>query len=83
MLHPTRDDRFWEAVTDAVRGKVAPLIGTSGAGRAGMIAYLRDLEGIARRECDSREVVQVIASGRRLLGDTSEVGPADGPFART
>ncbi|KQP82829.1 MULTISPECIES: hypothetical protein [unclassified Methylobacterium] len=44
--------------------------------REGVIEYLRDLEAVALREGSSREALQVIASGRRLLGDRSEV-PAD------
>jgi len=50
--------------------------------RGPIITYLRDLEGIARRECDSRQAFQIIASGCHLLGDMSTVGPADGPFSR-
>ena len=42
-----------------------------------------DLEALARRECDSREAIQIIASGRRVLGDQENVEPTEGPFSRT
>jgi hypothetical protein len=48
-----------------------------GKARAGVIEYLRDLEAVALREGSSREALQVIASGRRLLGDRSEAAPAE------
>jgi hypothetical protein len=74
---------FWEAVAGTVTAKVEPVIGRGEKQRGPVIDYLRDLEALARRQCSSRETVQIIASGRRLLGDRSEIGPPDGPFART
>ena len=74
---------FWDTVAVRVAEKVTPALRQGPSAREPIIAYLRDLEGIARSECDSRQTIQVIASGRRLLGDRSDVEPIDGPFART
>jgi hypothetical protein len=73
---------FWDGVTALVTTKVEPVIGTSPRTRDPIIAYLRDLEVVARQKCSSRETVQVIASGRRLLGDRSAVALDEGPFAQ-
>lgn len=83
MRNATKPMEFWEALTGHVTSKVEGVIGASPRVREPVIAYLRELEVVARHECPSREAVQVIASGRRLLGDLSEVGPNDGPFSRT
>ena len=74
---------FWDTVGGTVTAKVELVIGRGEKQRSPVIDYLRDLEAVARRQCSSRETVQIIASGRRLLGDRSEIGPSDGPFART
>lgn len=74
---------FWDTVAGTVTAKVEPVIGRGQKQRGPVIDYLRDLEALARRQCSSRDTVQIIASGRRLLGDPSEIGPPDGPFART
>lgn len=73
---------FWDTVADQVGTHVVAAMKQGQRGREPLIAYLRDLEGIARRECDSRQTIQIIASGRHLLGDRSSIGPADGPFSR-
>ncbi|WP_457104118.1 hypothetical protein [Methylobacterium sp. P5_C11] len=75
-----RPAEFWESVAGLVTAKVEPVIGRGDRERRPVIDYLRDLEALARRECGSRETVQIIASGRRLLGDRSEIGPSDGPL---
>lgn len=74
---------FWNTVAEHVTAKVRPVLGQRRRDQEPVIAYLRDLEMLARTECVSREVIQVIASGRRVLGDPDDVGPADGPFSRT
>ncbi len=74
---------FWETVAGTVTAKVEPVIGRGEKQRGPVIDDLRDLEALARRQCDNRDTVQIIASGRRLLGGRSEIGPSDGPFART
>ena len=78
----TQPPEFWDTVAEHVTAKVKPLLGRKRHRREPVIAYLRDLESLARRECDSRAVIQVIASGRRVLGDRGEVGPKVGPFSR-
>lgn len=42
--------------------------------REPLITYLRDLEDMARAECDRRQMTQIIASGRNLLGDRKYLG---------
>jgi hypothetical protein len=78
-----RPAEFWRTVAGLVTAKVEPVIGRAEKLRTPVIDYLRDLEALTRRQCDSRDTVQIIASGRRLLGDRSEIGPPDGPCART
>ncbi|MCJ2066579.1 hypothetical protein MKK63_28365 [Methylobacterium sp. J-088] len=74
---------FWDTLGGTVTARVEPVIGRGDKQRSPVIDYLRDLEAVARRQCSSRDTVQIIASGRRLLGDCSEIGPSDGPFTRT
>jgi hypothetical protein len=74
---------FWDTVAEHVGAQVTPALKLGPLGRWPIITYLRDLEEIARRECDSRQTIQIIASGRHLLGDTTSIEPVDGPFSRT
>jgi hypothetical protein len=67
---------FWASVTHDVTARVEPVLNRNTQARADVIAYLRDLEAVALREGSSREALQVIASGRRLLGDRSEAARA-------
>ena len=83
MEEASRSAEFWDRVTEVVTSKVEPVVGASHHAREPVIGYLRDLEAVARQECSSRETVQVIASGRRLLGDMTEIAPGNGPFSRT
>lgn len=80
---PTPPPMFWDTVAAHVTARVLPVLRHRQSARDPVIAYLRDLETIARKECDSRAAIQAIASGRHLLGDRSEIGPIDGPFSRT
>ncbi|MCJ2037024.1 hypothetical protein [Methylobacterium sp. J-068] len=71
---------FWASVASDVTARVEPVLAhdgkrQDGTARDGVLDYLRDLEAVALREGSSREALQVIASGRRLLGDRSEVAP--------
>lgn len=43
--------------------------------------YLRHVGELVWTECDRRQTVQIIASGRSLLGDRQALGPQDGSFA--
>ncbi|MCJ2074728.1 hypothetical protein MKK68_03545 [Methylobacterium sp. E-016] len=74
---------FWKGVPALVTSKVQLAQVLDAKGRSAVIEYLRDLEAVARSECDCRGTVQVIASGRRLLGDKTEMAPGNGPFSRT
>lgn len=74
---------FWDTVAAHVAAQVAPALKMGRPARQPIITYLRDLESIARRESDSRQVVQIIASGRHILGDRSDIEPVNGPFSRT
>jgi hypothetical protein len=65
---------FWEQIPALVASKVRPALKLKPRARLAVIEYLRDLEAVARQESTNREAVQVIASGRRLLGDEAEVG---------
>lgn len=78
-----RGPEFWEGLADHVTATVEPVLRQNRRAREPVIAYLRDLEVLARRECDSREVVQILASARRLLGDREEIEVVNGPFSRT
>jgi hypothetical protein len=79
----TMSPAFWDTVAEHVAAQVTPALKLAPRARRPIITYLRDLERIARCECDSRQAVQIIASGRHLLGDRSHVGPNEGPFSRT
>lgn len=74
---------FWDTVAEHVTAKVEPALRLPQHAREPGIASLREREAIARRECDSREAIQIIASGRHLLGDRSELSAEDGPFSKT
>lgn len=74
---------FWTELERNVSLKVDDTLKTDGIPRDLIIGYLRDLEIMARTACDRRQTIQIIASGRSLLGDRTQVGPSDGPFTRT
>jgi len=71
---------FWAELEHTVSSKVGEALNTDEVPRELLISYLRDLEIMARTACHSRQTVQIIASGRRVLGDRTQVGPQDGPF---
>ena len=74
---------FWQELDKNVTAKVQRVLGESEGAREPVVIYLRELEEMARKACSRRETIQILVSGRRLLGDTSTVGTADGPFAHT
>lgn len=78
-----RTQQFWDTVAQHVTAKVETALRQKQHARGPVIAYLRDLEALARRECENRDAIQVIASGRHILGDREEVKPTDVPFSRT
>ena len=77
MLVPAE---FWFDVERHVATKVKEALNTNKFPRELLISYLRDLEVMARTACDRRQTVQIIASGRRLLGDREVLGLHEGPF---
>ncbi|MCJ2014739.1 hypothetical protein [Methylobacterium sp. J-076] len=62
--------------------KVELALKARSSSRDNLISYLRDLETEARIACDRRQTIQIIASGRSLLGDRTTLPPHDGPFSR-
>ena len=74
---------FWLEVERHVSVKVDDALNLGLSQRAPLITYLRDLEVMARTACNRRQTVQIIASGRSVLGDRTVLGPLDGPFAHT
>jgi hypothetical protein len=74
MLVPTE---FWLDIERHVAAKVKDALNTDEVPRELLISYLRDLEVMARTACDRRQTVQIIASGRSLLGDREVLGPHD------
>ena len=79
MLMPIE---FWLELELHVVAKVKSVLNLGEIPREVLIPYLRDLEIMARTACDRRQTIQIIASGRSLLGDRTALGPHDGPFTR-
>ena len=81
MIHQTEmTGNFWSELERNVSSKVGDALNTDEIPHELLISYLRDLEVMARTACHSRQTVQIIASGRRVLGDRTQVGPQEGPF---
>lgn len=70
---PGQPAGFWESIPNLVALKVKPALSQRPKLREPVLEYLRDLEAVARKECPCRNAVQVIASGRRLLGDEADI----------
>lgn len=77
-----RPAEFWDELQRTVARMVEDALADPQAKRSPLIAYLRQAEEMARTDCSCRQTVQIIASGRSLLGDRHAIGPQDGPFAR-
>ena len=77
-----RPAEFWDDLERTVVRRVEHALADLRAKRPPLIEYLRQVEEMARSECHRRQTVQIIASGRSLLGDRRTLGPQDGPFAR-
>lgn len=71
---------FWLELERNVSSQVNDTLTKGEIPRVLMISYLRDLEIVARTSCDRRQTIQIIASGRSLLGDRTALEPKDGPF---
>lgn len=72
---------FWAELERTVSEKVGDALNTDEVPHELLISYLRDLEVMARTACHSRQTVQIIASGRSLLGDRQVIGPKDCAFS--
>lgn len=77
-----RPQEFWDTSAAHVAAMVHPSLWQEQCERGPVIAYLRDLDALVRRECESRDTFQIIASARHVLGDRQKVGPMNGPFCR-
>lgn len=71
-------DGFWDNLERTVSDKVAHALRDRDEGREALIEYLRHLEGLARDDGRRRQTVQIIASGRSLLGDRQAVAARPG-----
>lgn len=80
MLVPAE---FWNELERNVSSKVDKALNSGDIPPELLILYLRDLEVVARTACDRRQTIQIIASGRGVLGDRTQIGPTDGPFSHT
>ena len=78
----TKPAGYWQHLEQVISAEVETALGKSEDARRPLVTYLRDLEEVARAEGGQRQTVQVIVSGRRLLGDQSNIGSADEPFPR-
>lgn len=74
---------FWDDIEQDVSSMVGISRNADEIPRELLVSYLRDLEIMARTACARRQTIQIIASGRSLLGDRTLVGPRDGPFSHT
>jgi hypothetical protein len=82
MAGMQRPDGFWDNLERVVSAKVESALRDRGARREPVIEYLRHLEEMVRSECDRRQTVQIIASGRSLLGDRAPVASRRGHLER-
>ena len=73
----TDREALWLSIKSHVSRKVTEGQNSNGYRRDLVITYLRDLEELARLECRDFNIVQVIQSGRHLLGDEMEFGPLE------
>ena len=74
---------YWNDLNRSVSERVEHALASEPPNPEPLISSLRQLEEMARRECDRRETIQILESGRRLLGDRSTVGISNGPFSLT
>lgn len=72
QLSGERSEQFWQALELDVAGRVNRALHGAQSLRNQTIEYLQDLEAIAWKECQDRNVIQIIQSSRSLLGDQTE-----------
>jgi len=66
----------WSDLNRSVSERVETALASGAPTHAPLILSLRELEAMARRDFDRHDTIQVLESGRRLLGDTSGSAPA-------
>lgn len=74
---------YWQHLERVISVEVDAALGKNEDARRPLITYLRDLQKEVRAEGDRRQTVQIIASGRRLLGDGSNGRTAESQRARS
>ncbi len=80
MTGTQRPEEFWLHLERIVSAKVERALRDRQVSRAPVIDYLRQVEEMVRLESGRRQTVQIIASGRSLLGDRGAAG-AQGGFS--
>lgn len=80
MISTLHSEEFWTSLERVVSATVEEALREPQAPRATVIAYLRNIEEMAQLEPDRRQTLQIIASGRSLLGDRTEAGVPSVPF---
>ena len=75
-----RPNDYWCNLEGIVTAKVDAALRIHDEPRGPLIAYLRNLETMVRTEYGRQQTIQVIASGRRLLGDRAFFRSPDVPF---
>lgn len=73
-------DDFWCELERIVTSKVDAALNDGDRPKEPLISRLRELEAVVRAEGGFDQTIQVIASGRRLLGDRSQPRPAEVPL---
>lgn len=80
MISTWHSEEFWINLERLVSATVEQALRESGARRAAVIEYLENIEEMARREPDRRQTLQILASGRNLLGERSGIRPPRDSF---
>lgn len=80
MVRTWHSEEFWNNLERLVSTTVEQALREPKARRAAVIEYLHNIEEMARLEPDRRQTLQIIASGRSLLGERSSAKFHPGPF---
>jgi hypothetical protein len=80
---PARSRQFRATVSEHAVATVERAQNQEGGEGTSVLVSLRDLKDMARREYQCRDTIQIIAPGRRLLGDDTLSLPMDASGARS
>ncbi|GJE56957.1 hypothetical protein [Methylobacterium thuringiense] len=72
---------YWNDMERQVAERVRAGLACNAVERQPTIVFLREAEEAARKEYDRNQTVQIISSGRRLLGDKVNLDKANGRYA--